>query len=177
MTRALPSFSRAATARNLWRLGLGATYRVSVHGVAHLAQPTLIITNDAGPLTTPLLRSALPWPVHVLGADIDSPPPGLAAVDQAITAVIAGRSVVVREPTTAAAAIAVSTGVPITVMRIDGAQARIPTDPARPGSAITITVLATTPGLARNPMPTAAQIRVAHEVLRQRVTDVHGEAA
>lgn len=177
MTRALPSLSRAATARNLWRLGLAATYRVGVHGAASLEQPTLIVTNDAGPLTTPLLRSALPWPVHVLGADINSPAPGLAAVDQAITAVAAGRSVAVREASTAAAAIAVSTGVTVTVLRIDGAHARIPTDPARPGSAITVTVLATTPGLLRNPMPTAAQIRVAHEVLRQRVSDVHGEAA
>lgn len=177
MTRGIPSLSRAATARNLWRLGLGAAYRVSVHGAANLEQPTLIITNNAGPLTTPLLRSALPWPVHVFGADIDSPPPGLAAVDQAITAVMSGRSVAVREPSTAAAAIAVSSGVPVTVIRIDGAHARIPTDPARPGSTITVTVLATTPGLPRNPMPTAAQIRVAHEMLRQRVTDVHGEAA
>lgn len=177
MSRGLPSLSRAATVRNLWRLGLAAAYRVRVHGVAHLVQPALIITNDAGPLTTAVLRSALPWPVHVIGADIDSPPPGLAAVDQAILAVTGGRSVAAREPSAAAAVIAVSTGVPITVIRIDGAQARIPTDPARPGSAITVTALGTTPGLPRNPMPTAAQIRVAHEVLRQRVADVHGEAA
>lgn len=176
MSTRLPSIRKAATVRNLWRLGLGKAYRITVDAPP-IRPPILMVCAPAGPLTTPLLRSAFAFPVHVVGGDIAWEPPGIRATAQAIAAINEGRAVAVVNTSPAAAAIALATGVPLVAVQISGAHARIPTDPARPGSHIDIQVSAPAPGLDRQDHPTAAHIRLAQEMLRQRILDAWKAAA
>jgi 1-acyl-sn-glycerol-3-phosphate acyltransferase len=173
----LPSFRAAATKRNLWQLGLKAGYRMHVHGEERITvgPPMLVLVNDAGPLTAPITRAALPWPVHVVGADIEFSQPGIGAVLNAVNAITGGRSVAVNNAWIGAGSIALLTGVPMLAIRITGAQARIPTDPARLGSRIDVAFARPGRGLIMDGQPTAMHIRMAHERVRQYVADATPE--
>jgi 1-acyl-sn-glycerol-3-phosphate acyltransferase len=173
----LPSLRSAATKRNLWQLGLKAGYRLHVHGAERIsiAPPVLVLVNDAGPLAAPITRAVLPWPVHIVGADIPLAPPGISAVVSAVRAIRAGRAVAAPDSWTGAASIALLTGVDMLAMRITGAHARIPTDPARIGSKIDVAFARPGRGLIMNGQPTAMHVRMAHERVRQYVADATPE--
>lgn len=173
MTSSSGSFRKAATARNFWRLALKSGYNIRIQGESNfdVPAPVIVLVNDAGPLTTPITRASLPWPAYIIGVDISLIPPGLGAVQHAAKAIEQGRSIVVRQGWIGGAALALLTGATIVAMRIVGAQARIPSDPVRPGSHIQVFGARPRSGISINSEPTAPQIRMAHERLRQYVAD------
>jgi len=171
----MPSGRKAATARNFWQVALKAGYTIDVQGSENLPKhpPLLVIVNEAGPLTSPIIRSVLPWPVHHIGSDIAWSAPGIGASWAGSTALREGRSVAVSLDLPTAGALALMSGLPIACVRITGAQGRINTDPARPGSRITVSIAPVTAGLSWEGLPTAMEVRLAHTLIRQRYADVY----
>jgi 1-acyl-sn-glycerol-3-phosphate acyltransferase len=175
MTVRLPSVRKAATARNLWQVALRTAYTLHVIGGNNLMGegPLLVIVNDSGPLTSPVLRSVAPRPIHHVGGDIPWHTPGLGASWMARNALIQGRSVSVGVDLPTAGALALMSESPMALVRISGAHGRIKTDPARPGSRISVEIAPPLPGLSSAGPLTAMDVRLAHTLIRQRYADTY----
>jgi len=160
---------RAAHARNLWRAALNTLYRIEVHGRDNVVGARVICFTDGGPLTIPALRTALPRPVHVLGADIDVDRPGIAAVQRGLEALRSGALVAGHAEDPVLVFLVARSGADICPAAVHGAHGRIPTDPPRPGQRVQVTFGA--PVSTQRRASTLAGVQAAREQVRQVMSD------
>lgn len=192
----LPSWTGAASARNLASAGLRMAYRVRVHGAHHVGAsgPLLLVTECEAVLAGALLHATAPRPLHVVcNAAMDR-----ALPEKALTAAgdipLGGAGAVLAqhralaclrdERAVALAGSAVSPGYLVAMTRVEvvpvvilGADGRVPTDPPRPRSRIDVFYL---PRVAVSvdgpPLPARTRAAVAEQV-RQVVADAQEQAS
>ena len=191
-----PSWTAAATARNLASAALRMTYQLSVHGAHFVGTtgPLLLVTRCEGLLTGALLHATAPRPLHVVAneamnaalpdrvhsaaGDIRlSGPATLLTQRRALAALADDRAVVVAGSATPVWYLVAVSGVAVMPVVLLGAVCRVATDPPRPRSRIDLfyapPVALTVTG---DPLRTTTRAAVEEQV-RQLLVDAEELAA
>jgi len=191
-----PSWTAAATARNLASAALRMTYQLNVHG-AHFvgtSGPLLLVTRCEGVLTGALLHATAPRPLHVVAneamntalpdrvhsaaGDIRLSGPGAVLTQRRARAALEDdRAVVVAGSAAPVGYLVAVSGVAVMPVVLLGAVGRVATDPPRPRSRIDVfyapPVALTVTG---DPLRTTTRAAVEEQV-RQLLVDAEELAA